>query len=185
MGSERNILKLQAAPLARLAPWLASLALLASPLLLGAPLVGCKRIRERQAIRRYARGAAQAEQKLLSLRAAEAGAGPEVARGEPARVRRYFREKLLPAFKAYRDALARVVPGTARLRRIHARYLRAINRAYEAHASFADQVTSVRLGPAWEQLRSERRRMAEARSRYQADLAAYYRENDVKLANQP
>jgi len=143
---------------------------------------GCGKLRERQAIRKYAEGAARANGHLARLRALEANILVARKTGHAQRVRRFFKEKYLPAFLAYRDAVRRVVTGTARLRTLHRRYLNALDGAYEAYASYADHVTGATLVSAWAPVQRARQRLAEAESRYRRDIAAYYRKNDVKLA---
>jgi len=143
---------------------------------------GCEKVRERQAIRKYAEGAARANGHLAHLRALEARILVVRRSGRVERVRRFFKEKYLPAFRAYRDAVRRVVTGTARLRVLHGRYLEGLDQAYEAYASYADHVTGASLVSAWAPVQRSRRRLALAEERYRRDIAAYYRKNDVKLA---
>jgi hypothetical protein len=144
--------------------------------------VGCGKLRERQAIRKYAKGAARANGHLAQLRALEAKILVVRKTGRVQRVRGFFKEKYLPAFRAYRDAVRKVATGTARLRTLHGRYLNALDRAYEAYASYADHVTGATLLTAWVPVQRARQRLSEAEARYRKDIAAYYRANDVKLA---
>ncbi len=145
-------------------------------------LSGCSKLRERQAIRKYAAGAARANRQLVALRALEANILLVRKSGRVQRVRRFFKDKYLPAFKAYRNAVRKVPTGTSRLRTIHGRYLKALERAYEAYASYADHVTGATLITAWTPVQLERERLAASEADYRRDIAAYYRKNDVKLA---
>lgn len=145
---------------------------------------GCGKLRERQAIRKYAESTARANRHLVALRALEANILVVRKSGRVQRVRRFFKEKYLPAFRIYRDAVRRVVTGTARLRTIHGRYLKALERTYEAYASYADHVTGATLGSAWAPVQRSRQRLAAVEVRYRREIAAYYRENDVKLAGE-
>ena len=144
---------------------------------------GCSKLRERQAIRKYAAGAAKANKTLRKLRALEANivVARKAGVGE---VRRFFKERYLPAFKAYLDAVRVVPTGTSRLREIHGRYVRALERASEAYASYADHVTTATLITAWMPVQQERSRLTSAEDRYRASIAAYYRKHDVKLAGE-
>ena len=160
---------------------LAALVLLGVCLATGA---ACGKLRERQAIRKYAEGAARANGKLAALRALEANILVVRRSGRVKRVRRFFKEKYLPAFRAYRDAVRRVATGTARLRTIHGRYLEGIEQAYEAYASYADHVTGSTLTSAWAPVRRSRERLAAVEARYRREIASYYRKNDVKLAGE-
>lgn len=145
-------------------------------------LTGCGKLRERQAIRKYAEGAARANHKLATLRALEANILVVKNSGSARRVRQFFKERYLPAFGAYRDAVRRVPTGTARLRTLHGRYLKALDRTLEAYASYADHVTNATILTSWASVQRARERLTTAETSYRRDIAAYYRKNDVKLA---
>jgi hypothetical protein len=145
---------------------------------------GCGKVRERQAIRKYAESSARANGKLATLRALEANILVVQRSGRVQRVRRFFKDKYLPAFRAYRGAVRRVVTGTARLRVIHGRLVRAVDQCYEAYASYADHVTGATLTSAWVPVQRSRQQLAAAEERYRRDMATYYRKNDVKLAGE-
>ncbi|MFH2009071.1 MAG: hypothetical protein ABI333_20950 [bacterium] len=148
------------------------------------PTPGCRRLAERQAIRKYAAGAARANGKLRKLRALEANILVVRKTGRASEVRRFFKERYLPAFKAYLDAVRTVPTGTPRLSEIHGRYVQALERASEAYASYTDHVTTATLITAWTPVQQERARLTGAEDRYRADISAYYRSHDVKLAGE-
>lgn len=145
---------------------------------------GCDKVREKQAIRRYASGAAVANQKLRPLRSLEAVLVERVKVGPPTELRTFLKERYLPAFAAYLEAVRAVPTGTDRLRAIHGAYVKALERAYEAHASFQEQLTAASLQPGWAEVTRVKVAQAAAEERYQRDIGAYYRQNDVKLAGQ-
>ena len=157
-----------------------TLALVAGLLALG----GCEKVRERQAIRRYASGAAEANRKLRPLRALEAVLVERVKAGQPATLKAFLKERYLPAFAAYLEALREVPTGTDRLRAIHGAYVKALERSHEAHAVFMEQLTAASLQPGWAEVTRAKLAQAAAEERYQQDIAAYYRDNDVKVASE-
>jgi len=143
---------------------------------------GCGKLRERQAIRRYAAGAARANHALAKVRALEANLLLVRRSGRVVRVRRFFKDTYLPAVKAHLDAVRAVPTGTKRLRAIHGRYVHVLERIHEAYASYADQLTTATLVSGWVPVQQARQRLAAAEDRYRRDMATYYRENDVRLA---
>jgi hypothetical protein len=157
-------------------------AVVTTALLLAA--AGCDKVREKQAIRRYASGTAAANQQLRPLRALEAVLVERVKGGQPTALRAFLKERYLPAFAAYLEAVRAVPTGTDRLRAIHGAYVKALERAHEAHASFQEQLTAASLQPGWAEVTRAKLAQAAAEERYQQDIAAYYRENDVKVAGQ-
>ncbi len=145
---------------------------------------GCDKVRERQAIRKYAESSARANSKLAIVRALEANLLLARRSGRVQRVRRFFKEKYLPAFRDYRDAVRRVATGTARLRTIHGPLVQAVDQSYENFASYADHVTGGTLVSAWAPVERSRQRLAAVEARYRRYIAVYYRKNDVKLASE-
>jgi hypothetical protein len=155
---------------------LAALASLALP--------GCAKVRERQAIRTYARGTAAANQKLRALRDLEAVLAERLRTGKVAVVKSFLKDRYLPAFAAYLEAVRAVPVETDRLRAIHGDLVKALERAHEAHAIYQEQVTAQTLMSAWQELVRVKLALSQDEERYRKAIAAYYRENDVKLAGE-
>jgi hypothetical protein len=145
---------------------------------------GCARLKEKQAIRRYAEGAARANVSLRELRALEAVLAEQVRIGQARPLRIFCKERYLPAFARYLDAVRAVPTETADLRRIHGAFVRSLELSYEAHATFVDQVTDESLPTAWTEVARAKQAQILAEERYRSTIAVYYRENDVKLAGE-
>lgn len=141
---------------------------------------GCKRLQEKQALRKYARyegRVAAARAKVVSMDHALNRLG---VAGDVAKLRPLLKERYLPAYRAWVATLRALPAATDRLRRIRGALLTALARGLEAHEKYADGLSSENAREAWTVLVGVRQSVAAAEARYRTDLDTYYREHDLR-----
>lgn len=161
-----------------------ALGALAAPLLVSISTLwagaGCGRLREKQAVRRYALHTAKVEVAAQRCRAL----GDELARHrvqtDLARLRPFLRGQLLPRLRVLAEAV-RALPGEgARLAALKAQLLSPAERALEAAETLADRVGGGPLESAFERLEEASRALDAAVAAHGKALDALCGEHDLR-----
>lgn len=101
---------------------------------------GCGRLREKQAVRRYALDAREVERRAEEVRSLVTDLDALRSSPHVERLSSFLRERFLPALRGLVEAVRRLPTEAARLRRIKDPLLGAAERALEACETLADRV---------------------------------------------
>lgn len=140
---------------------------------------GCNRLRDKEALRRFARVAVGVERQGARVDGLATPLRGLVAGGDIPKLRRFLRERVLPAHQAWVRAARALPSNPARIRPIRAAYVKAVEASMEAHEGFADALREDTLSARWEALRRFREDTVEARRRFRASVDQRLRSRDM------